>query len=390
MTRPRHILCINSGSSSLKLALYELGNEERCQAAGAVEHIGLEEAALRWQSDTGGQESSPLEGIDDHTAAFQMLRGRLEAEALPAPDAIGHRVVHGGRDHSAPEPIDQAVLEALQALIPLAPLHLPGALDVMKAARAAFDDTPQVACYDTAFHRRMPERAQRLALPRSLWDRGIRRYGFHGLSYEYIVAELGERAKGRLVVAHLGNGASLAAIRDGRPLDTSMGLTPSGGIMMGTRSGDLDPGVIIHLLEQGYDGPALKRLTGEQAGLLGVSGTSRDMQTLLAGRANEPHAAQAVEMFCYQVRKTIGAYAAALGGLDTLVFTGGIGERAAAVRAEICQGLEHLGVVLDTPRNTGHEAVISTPHAPCTVRVIAANEDLMVARHTDAAAFSPD
>ncbi|MEJ2508853.1 MAG: acetate/propionate family kinase [Gammaproteobacteria bacterium] len=389
MNATRHILCLNSGSSSLKLALYVRGTTERCLAAGAVEHIGLEEASLRWEpghARTDGPESPGT--VEDHGSALAILLERLEQAGLPAPDAVGHRVVHGGMHHSAPERIDAGLLEELESLVPLAPLHLPGALAVMKAAARTYAQTPQVACYDTAFHQRMPERASRLALPRGLWDQGVRRYGFHGLSYEYIVAELGPKAAGRVIIAHLGNGASLAAVRDGAPLDTTMGLTPTGGIMMGTRSGDLDPGAVIHLLEQGHDAKSLRRLTAEEAGLLGVSGISRDMKTLLARREREPHAAQAVEMFCYQVRKTIGAYAAALGGLDCLVFTGGIGERAAPVRAEICEGLEHLGIRLDPARNGEHAPVVSAADAPCTVRIIPTNEDLMVARHTDALVFA--
>ncbi len=388
MNAPRHILCLNSGSSSLKLALYVRGTTERCLAAGAVEHIGLEEASLRWEPGHARSDGPESPGtVEDHGSALAILLERLEQTGLPAPDAVGHRVVHGGLDHSAPERIDARLLEALGALVPLAPLHLPGALAVMKAAARTYAQTPQVACYDTAFHQRMPERARRLALPRGLWDRGVRRYGFHGLSYEYIVGELGPKAAGRVIIAHLGNGASLAAVRDGAPLDTTMGLTPTGGIMMGTRSGDLDPGAVIHLLEQGHDAKSLQHLTAEEAGLLGVSGISRDMKTLLERREHEPHAAQAVEMFCYQVRKTIGAYAAALGGLDCLVFTGGIGERAAPVRAEICEDLEHLGIRLDPTRNSEHRPVVSAADAPCTVRVMPTNEDLIVARHTDALVF---
>jgi acetate kinase len=248
---------------------------------------------------------------------------------------------------------------------------------------ARFPSLPQVACFDTAFHRPMPEVAQRFPLPRDLWHEGIRRYGFHGLSYEYIVATLGAAAHGRLMIAHLGNGASLAAVHHGQPLDTSMGLTPTGGVMMGTRSGDLDPGVLIHLMRaKSYDANQLDELVNHQAGLFGVSGLSPDMKTLLEQREREPHAAQAVELFCYQLRKHIGALTAVLGGLDTLVFTGGIGERAAPVRWEVCQGLGYLGIDLDPQQNAVHAEVISTPQSACTVRVVPTNEDLMIARHT--------
>jgi acetate kinase len=225
--------------------------------------------------------------------------------------------------------------------------------------------------------------AQRFALPRALWDEGIRRFGFHGISFEYIMQTLAGAAPSRIIIAHLGNGASMAAIRDGRPLDTTMGFTPAGGFMMGTRSGDLDPGILLYLLEEKhYDAESLERLINHQAGLLGVSGISADMKVLLEKREADPNAAQAVEMFCYQVRKYIGALAAALGGLDLLVFTAGIGERAAPVRWEICRGLEYMGIRLDRERNSEHADVISTSDSTCTVRVIPTNEDLMIARHS--------
>jgi acetate kinase len=235
----------------------------------------------------------------------------------------------------------------------------------------------------------MPEAAQRFPLPRELWYDGVRRYGFHGLSYEYIVSALGAERRGRLVIAHLGNGASLAAVRGGRPMDTTMGFTPDGGVMMGTRSGDLDPGVLVHLMkEMGYSPLQIDDLVSRRSGLLGVSGISSDMKTLLEQRDREPHAAQAIELFCYQLRKQIGAFAAVLNGLDDLVFTGGIGERAAPVRAEVCHGLEHLGVTVDDKLNAVHAEIISRPGSACTVRVIPTNEDLMIARHTRKLLFS--
>jgi acetate kinase len=266
---------------------------------------------------------------------------------------------------------------------------MPSAIQGIEAVSARFPGLPQVVCFDTGFHRRMPEVAQRFPLARGFWDDGIRRYGFHGLSYEYIVATLGAAVQGRFVIAHLGNGASLAAVLNGQPADTTMGFTPTGGLMMGTRSGDLDPGVLLHLVREKSSGSsALDEVVNEQAGLWGVSGISSDMKTLLDVREREPHAAQAVELFCYLLRKHIGGLTAALGGLDTLVFTGGIGERAAPVRWEVCERLAYLGIELDRSRNAANADVISTPASACTVRVIPTNEDLMIARHTRALIFT--
>lgn len=280
------------------------------------------------------------------------------------------------------------LLEDLRRLIPYAPLHLPAEIQGIEAVAARFPELPQVACFDTAFHRRMPELAQRFPLPRNFWDEGLRRYGFHGLSYEYIVDQIGATALGRAVIAHLGNGASMTAVKAGQPLETTMGFTPTGGFMMGTRTGDLDPGLLIHLLTQGYDASTLEQLVNDQSGLLGVSGISPDMKTLLDRREHDAHAAEAIDMFCYQLRKTIGALTAALGGLDTLVFTGGIGEHAAPVRWEVCQGLAYLGIQLDSQQNERHAPVISSAKSQRMVRVVPTNEDLMIARHTHMLLFS--
>ena len=387
------ILCLNAGSSSLKFAVYEhkaaaAGGDESRLVAGAVERIGLKEGRFRLNNgDTAATETAG--DYPDHATAVHAVFDALERRGLSALDAVGHRLVHGGAEHTAPERVNARLLEALRGLVPLAPLHLPSELSVMEAVTARFPALPQVACFDTAFHHRMPELARRLPLPRTLWDAGIRRYGFHGLSYEYIVWRLGPAARGRTIIAHLGNGASMAAVRDGMPVDTTMGLTPAGGFMMGTRSGDLDPGIAIYLLRgKAYDADRLERLVNNESGLLGVSGSSPDMKTLLERRDREPAAAQAVSMFCYQLRKSIGAFAAALGGLDLLVFTGGIGERAAPVRWEACQGLEHLGLQLDHERNTAHADTVSRPDSRCMVRVIPTDEDLMIARHTLAALSS--
>lgn len=386
------ILCLNSGSSSLKFALYRLrGAREELLAAGAAERIGLAGGGL-W---VRGPDRAPLlqlrQDCPDHAAAVAAVFAAAARLRLPEPAAVGHRVVHGGPDHAAPERVAARLLADLRALVAFAPLHLPGAITGIEAVAWRFPGLPQVACFDTAFHRRMPELAQRLPLRGSLWEEGVRRYGFHGLSYEYVLDALGRAARGRVIIAHLGNGASMAAVRDGRPLDTTMGFTPAGGFMMGTRSGDLDPGVLIHLMrERGCSPDDLERLVSREAGLLGVSGLSPDMKALLEAREHHPRAALAVELFCYQVRKHVGALAAALGGLDTLVFTGGIGERAAPVRWQVCLGLAHLGIRLHPERNETHADAISTSESPCTVRVIPTDEDLMIARHTRRVIHSGD
>jgi acetate kinase len=378
MSGPLHVLCLNCGSSSLKLALYGLeGEREALRLGGAVEGVGPRRGRLRLEAPGGAVVAEETGDFASHRAGVEALLALLR-DRVPV-DAVGHRVVHGGPERDAPARIDAALLAELRNRIPLAPLHLPPEIETIEAVTTRLPAVPQVACFDTAFHRRMPEIAQRLPLPRVLWERGMRRYGFHGLSYEFVLRELGEELGPRTVIAHLGNGSSLAAVRCGEPVDTTMGFTPTGGVMMGTRSGDLDPEVLLHLMREGWDAGRLATLVTREAGLLGVSDLSSDMRELLALRESEPHAAEAIAMFCYHVRKQIGALAAVLGGLDLLVFTGGIGERSASVRREICQGLEHLGVVLaDTPR----AGRLSREDAPCTVRVVATNENLMIARHT--------
>jgi acetate kinase len=350
------VLCVNSGSSSLKLALYR--GDERLA-------------------------SSSVARVVDHGQAVQQALATLEERGFPSPDAAGHRFVHGGPRHHAPQRLDAELLASLRESVAFAPLHLPAALSGVEAVSARRPGMPQVACFDTDFHWDMPQVARRLPLPRTLDEAGVRRYGFHGLSYESVVAEVGAARLGRAVLAHLGNGASMAAVRDGRPVDTTMGLTPAGGFMMGTRSGDLDPGVLVHLLDaHGYDARRLEELVDRRSGLLAVSERTADMRELLAARATDPRAALAVEMFCYQARKAAGALAAALGGIDSLVFTGGIGEHAPPVREGICAGLGPLGVRLDPARNAANAAIISADGSPCTVRVVPANEERSIARHT--------
>jgi acetate kinase len=385
----RVILCLNSGSSSLKFALYQIGDgQEMLLAQGAVERNDTEVARLWIHS---AQRKIERTGSDMSSVPAALYAASLELErlGLPQPDAVGHRLVHGGPHHVAPERITDTLLNELRSLIPFAPLHLPDEIAGIEAVTSHFSNLPQVACFDTAFHRSMPEVTQRFALPRALWDEGIRRYGFHGISYEYIMRTLGVNPPSRLIIAHLGNGASMAAVKDGSSLDTTMGFTPAGGFMMGTRSGDLDPGIILFLLEElHFDVQRLTQLVNHESGLIGVSGISSDMRILLERKDTDVGAAMAVQMFCYQLRKHIGAFTAALGGLDLLVFTGGIGERAAAVRWEICSGLEHLGVRLDPARNDANADTISRDDCRCLVRVVPTNEDLMIARHAHELIFS--
>ncbi|MDQ4001953.1 MAG: acetate/propionate family kinase, partial [Actinomycetota bacterium] len=327
--------------------------------------------------------------LPDHAAALDALLSRLRDRGLDQDDltAVGHRIVHGGDRYREPQRVAPEVVADLRALVPIDPNHLPQAIAAIEAVGRAYPAVPQVVCFDTAFHSRMPRVARLYALPRDLAEGGVVRYGFHGLSYEYVMEELRrldpEAYDGRVVVAHLGNGASMAAVWGGVGVDTTMGFTPTGGLVMGTRSGDLDPSVPLFLLEErGLTVTEVSDLVNKQAGLLGVSGTSADMRDLLDREASDPRAAEAVALFCYGAKKFLGALAAALGGLDALVFTGGIGEHAGPVRERVCEGLEFLGIRLDRGRNAAHAPVISGDAAAVTVRVVPTDEDLMVARHT--------
>ena len=367
------ILSFNLGSSSLKFALHRFSAEaEERVTEGAIQGIGV-----------GGRQAS-------HGAAVGAALDTLRQQRLPEPDAVGHRLVHGGPRHAHPERVSPALLGSLREMVPFAPLHLPGEIAAIEAVAERLPRLPQVVCFDTAFHAGLPEVSRRLPLPRALYDQGVRRYGFHGLSYEYVVSKLGAAASGRAVIAHLGNGASMAAVRNGGAVDTSMGFTPAGGFMMGTRSGDLDPGVLLYLFNAGEDAHRLERTINHESGLLGVSGSTSDMKVLLEQRATDSRAAIAVEMFTYQVRKSIGAFVAALGGIDTLVFTGGIGEHAAPVRAECCAGLECLGIRVDPARNAASAGRISPDDGACAVLVVRTDEELMIARHTRRLVFPPE
>jgi acetate kinase len=390
MKKLYNILCLNSGSSSLKFALYQMGNDrETLLVEGEVKNIGLEKGSL-WIKDWKNQNLEDLTIVNpDHCLALQEIFKVMKSLSLPRPDAVGHRLVHGGPKHAAPEVVSPELIVTLHSLIPLAPLHLPYGILCIEEVISQFPEIPQVACFDTAFHRNMPEIAQRLPLPRHFWDEGLRRYGFHGLSYEYILHSLSHQAKRRIIIAHLGNGASLAAVKNGVPIDTTMGLTPTGGVIMGTRSGDLDPGIPIYLMRQkGYDPDKLDHLLNYESGILGISGLSSDMDKLIQRSDNESNAAQAIEMFCYYVRKYIGALTAVLGGIDMLIFTGGIGEKSAVIRSRICKDLEYLGIRLNSELNEANAEIITIPESKCTVHVIQTKEDLMIARQTHKIVFA--
>lgn len=382
------ILTINSGSSSVKLAVYRMEDSEKMVLSGKIDRIGLEGSHFEMKDDLGKTLARIDRRLKTHEDALDLFMGWLKDHMeLQSLDAAGHRLVHGGSMYTQPTVITPDVFSSLKELIPLAPGHLPQELKVIEAIGQAYPNLNQVACFDTAFHRGMPKIAQTYALPRDFYDKGIIRYGFHGLSCEYLVAELRRQAPrsngDRWVIAHLGNGASMTAIRDGKSVETTMGFTPAGGLMMSTRSGDLDPGVLVYLLqEQEVEPSEVNEIINQRSGLLGVSGISSDMQDLLERGKEDPHAALAIGLFCYQAKKYIGSLAAVLGGLDTLVFTAGIGENAPAIRWRICEGLGFLGIHLDSGRNAMNAPVISAEGSPCTVRVMRTDEDLMIARHT--------
>jgi acetate kinase len=383
----RRVLTINGGSSSIKFALFGASNPPQRLLEGGIERIGQPEATLRVKDLNGAGDLSRLVAAPDHTAAVGALMdwivGRPGQEALTG---IGHRVVHGGPTYSQPQRITPEMIEELSRLSPFDPEHLPEEIMLIEAVRHRFPDLPQVACFDTAFHHDLPRVARLLPIPRRYEAQGVRRYGFHGLSYEFLMGELAhlagsEVARGRVVLAHLGNGASLAAVRDGKPMDTSMGFTPVAGVPMSTRSGDLDPGLFWYLARtEGLDAERFNEMVNFHSGLLGVSESSSDMRDLLDSEAHDVRAAEAVALFCYQIKKCIGAFAAALGGLDTLVFAGGIGENAPTVRARICEGLRFLGIEINDDRNAANGDVISVPGGRVTVRAIRTDEELVIAR----------
>jgi acetate kinase len=381
------ILTINGGSSSIKFALFSGDRSPRMQLSGQIERIGLPETVLSVRGIDQSEKVTRSIAAKDHTAAVEVLMDWIEAhENGGALVAVGHRVVHGGPNYHDPQRLTSALMEELRRLIPLDPEHLPVEIVLIDALGRRFPQLTQIVCFDTAFHHDLPRVAQLLPIPRRYAAQGVRRYGFHGLSYEFLLAELkrtegAAAAGGRIILAHLGNGASLAAVRDGKPIDTSMGFTPAAGVPMGTRTGDLDPGLVWFLARtEGLDAQQFDELVNRKSGLLGVSEISSDMRDLLRREAEDTRAADAVALFCYQLRKWIGAFTAALGGLDTLIFAGGIGENSYIVRARVCAGLGFLGVEIDSVRNEVNADVISTDASRVSVRVMHTNEELVIAR----------
>ena len=380
------ILTINGGSSSIKFALYHVEELLKQGLYGKVDRIGLSGTNLTFHDPTRNQQDSRSIAAADHKSAANFLIDWLEEQnGFESVRAAGHRVVHGMK-HIQPEIVIQDLLDELHRIRPYDPDHLPHEIELIETFRQRHPKLPQVACFDTAFHQTMPRVAKLLPIPRRFDAKGVQRYGFHGLSYAYLMEELarvaGEKvAQGRVILAHLGNGASLAAVHGGKSIDTSMGFTPTAGLPMSTRSGDLDPGLAPYLARtEQISTKQFYEMVNHESGLLGVSEISSDMRDLLARETDDVRAAEAVALFCYQAKKWLGAFAAALGGLDTLVFSAGIGENCPSIRARICDGLGFLGIELNEARNAENAAVISADASRVTVRVIRTDEELMIAR----------
>ncbi|MBC7571557.1 MAG: acetate/propionate family kinase [Spirosoma sp.] len=384
--RNQSILTLNGGSSSIKFAIYSGGKSLTRKLSGHIDRIGQPNTRLTFTDPMTGEPDPIPVNAHDFTSAVNSLMDWLEKQPVfNRIYAVGHRVVHG-MAHTEPERITPELMAELRRIRAFDPDHLPAEIELIETIRKRHPNLSQIACFDTAFHRTMPRVAQLLPIPRRFDAKGIRRYGFHGLSYTYLMEELArlagnEVAGGRVILAHLGSGASLAAVQGGKSMDTSMGFTPTAGVPMSTRTGDLDPGVAWYLMQsETLTSTQFNHLINHESGLLGISETSSDMQDLLAQQADDIRAAEAVDLFCYQIKKYVGAYTAVLGGLETLVFSGGIGEHAPEVRARICDGLAFLGINLDPHRNTANAAVISTDASRVTVRVIPTDEEKMIAQ----------
>ena len=387
----KYLVVINAGSSSIKFASYQrdvLSEQLVADASGQIEGIGSQ-SSFTVKSSEGLvllERKLTINEAHDHMGALTLiLDWLLEYLANGTLLAVGHRIVHGGQHYSAPVLIDASVLAELETLVPLAPLHQPQNLSTIRALLETMPELPQVACFDTAFHRTQPDVAQYFAIPRRFIDEGVRHYGFHGLSYEYIASTLPSLeptlADARIIVAHLGSGASLCALDKGQSIATTMGFSPLDGLVMGTRCGNIDPGVLLFLMDRhGMDARALEQLLYYESGLLGISGISSDMRTLLASQ--DPHAQEAIELFVYRVGREIGSLAAALGGLDALVFTGGIGEHSAEIREKVCHQAAWLGLKLDDSANAATATRISRLDSKVSAWIVPTDENLMIAKHT--------
>ncbi len=381
MHKDDFILTINAGSSSIKFALYPVHNEARQNLSGRIERIGSPDAKLTVNQHTESEEK--IDGSSFQAATLALMSWFEKQDWFDHVKAVGHRIVHGMK-HTQAEIITDDLLKELNSIVEYDPDHLPEEIEIVQALQKKRPNLVQIACFDTAFHTKIPPVAKTFAIPKKYYDEGVQRYGFHGISYSYLMQKLKNQneaeANGRIILLHLGSGASLAAVKDGKCVDTSMGFTPAGGIVMSTRSGDLDPGVAWYLMKQGMDEKAFNTLINRQSGLLGISGVSADMEVLLQPENENKDTALAVDIFCYQIKKYIGAYTAALGGLDTLVFSGGIGEHSPQVRSKICDNLEFLGIDIDEIRNMTNKPVISTEKSKVEVHVIKTNEELMIAK----------
>ena len=371
----------------MKSTLYETGNPDKLLLSMTMDQTGISGSRLKITDPNGTTLlDSSVDGGDANAPLEAMTACLGEHRFLSGLGAVGHRLVHGGSRYREPQRVTPEFLSEIEELIPLDPDHMPAAIQGIRFVARKFPGLPQIACFDTAFHSSLPKVARMYALPRRFYDQGIFRYGFHGLSYEYLMGELhileGNLAQGRVIMAHLGSGDSIVAVREGKSIDTSMGFTPLEGLVMGTRSGDVDPGVLLYLMgQEKISAQEMNTLLNKESGLLGISGTSSDVRILLDKIPKDDRAEEALDLFCYRVKKYIGAYAAVLGGLDVLVFAGGIGEHAPVIRKRICDGLDFLGLRWDASCNEANAALISSPESRVKVRVIKTNEDQMIVRH---------
>ena len=374
------VLVLNAGSSSLRFTVFDCAASPNRILFGKFDRIGSPKTSFTLKTFASEQTERTDLPMASHVSGLEYLLKYLAGKnGLTGLRAVGHRVVHGGATYRHPQRVDHAMIAELRRLREFDPEHLPAEIALMELLAEKFPGTPQIACFDTAFHSAMPRVAKLLPIPRRYEAQGVQRYGFHGLSYEYLLSQPG--LNGRVILAHLGNGASMAAVRDGKPVDTTMAFTPAAGLVMSTRSGDIDPGLIAFLARNDQMTAAqFTRMVNHESGLLGISETSPDMRDLLVRESADVRAAEAIALFCYQAKKWIGAYAAVLGGLDTLVFTGGIGENSAVIRARICDGLGFLGIELDEQQNAANAGTISPTASRAAVRVIRTDEEMVIAR----------